>query len=96
MNHKSVEYGILISGCTYQDLRKTNFFSPAYPNSLSLYWGGKGIETHPADAREIFISYGKAEPGIAIPVDEERKTETFQALIGNLGKATWGIIHTER
>jgi hypothetical protein len=94
MNIRSYEYGILVTGCSYSKLKKI------FPVEKGLFDGfatfnGKDIETHPWNPKYIFVSYGDAKPGKAIPKHRGR-VAAFQKILGNAGKAKWGVIETER
>lgn len=87
-NHTSIEYGILIDGCTYEDLAKVLTVN----EDGDVTHRGKYVETPPF-GKQLFVSYGHLDT--TFPPSNGR-AEAFQKRIGKVGKAKWGVIHTQR
>ena len=94
MNYVSHEYGIVIEGCSYEDLKKV---LPFDKENGCIKFGKKFVETHPWNPEYIFVSYGDANLVSATPFPKHKgQARAFQKRIGKIGKARWGIIVTER
>lgn len=93
MNIPSIEYGIIITGCEYKDLGKVLTADRELEGFVTFR--GKGVETHPWDSKNIFVSYGDAEHGKKLPSDKG-KLAAFRKRVGKTCKAKWGLIFTER
>ena len=108
-NEKAEEYGLLIKGIDYDDIRKAGARSDPDTewdpdHCVSVY--GRWVETHPHDTDNVFISflperefgsdrYGKRLP---IPRQTPRARQIRRWFRRHLPKARlkWGAIRTER
>lgn len=106
-NCKAEEYGLLIKGIDYDDIRKAG----ARPDPdtewdpfTCVYIYGRAVETHPWDTDNIFISFlpdgqcGEDKVSRPIPRQTPRARQIRRWFRRHLPKARlkWGIIRTER
>jgi hypothetical protein len=108
MNERVEEYGLLISGVSYEDIRKAKpspLPEEEQDPDLCVEIYRMAVETHPWDIDQIHISFlpenqffGPGELPRPIPRQPPRARQIRRWFKRNLPKARlkWGIIRTER
>ena len=95
MNFKTIEYGLNLSGCTYDQLLDKCEVSECEEFAMV---DGREVETHPHRTNQIFVSYGELDHGEEfppVPTSTKEATKKLTSLLPGV-VATWGLILTER
>lgn len=111
-NMKSIEYGIVIEGCSYKDLTAVCEHCDSFGQTMADFGEeevdqdqfefikvhDRIIETHPFDIDYIFISFGDLSYGQKIPEMHEDFADIKARLEYLVAqiKVKWDVICTER